>query len=421
MASDYSAARQEFVDRINAGVSLTIPFMQKRVNLGKDAINKNTRSNGVIEVYVPAGGTGDTEQLTGPNGPIANALDRTNDTQRGNSSYYKVSCYAHNGWELVNHGALEDIFQIGEITPNIVRPRINHLVQNIEKDLVGRNWTRAAGACVSATADFGVLSKSMAYLEAIKSTGSWTGFMSPLLKSLLSTASMREKFDLPDDIMKEMYRRNSIGIYANADWVNEAFMPMFKQGAALSTANTGVKVAAAVSTQGADQIQLTGLSTGPIKKGTTFTIEGVYDVSTAGLQMDWLKVFVVQEDATDTEGAATVKVLPIYFNDNTKGYQNTVFVDGSAIAAQSAVTGLCDSGATYYTALIKEDEAFNWTPFELPDVEGCNNTTTTTEEMSVQLASGGNLLKRYNSMRLDCAYFGDIVDPRACRLIYVKA
>ena len=96
-------------------------------------------------------------------------------------------------------------------------------------------------------------------------------------------------------------------------------------------------------------------------------------------------------------------------------------VDGSAIAAQSAVTGLCDSGATYYTALIKEDEAFNWTPFELPDVEGCNNTTTTTEEMSVQLASGGNLLKRYNSMRLDCAYFGDIVDPRACRLIYVKA
>lgn len=421
MASDYSAARQEFVDRINAGVSLNVPFMQKRVNLGKDAINKNTRSNGVIDVYVPAGGTGDTEQLTGPNGPINGALDRTNDTERGNSSYYKISCYAHNAWELVNHGALEDIFQIGEITPNIVKPRINHLVQNIEKDLLQRNWTRAAGVCVSATADFGVLSKSMAYLEAIKATGSWTGFMSPLMKSLLSTASMREKFDLPDDIMKEMYRRNSIGIYANADWVNEAFMPMFTQGAALSAADTGVAVNGAVSTQGATEITIDGLEAGTIKKGTPFTIEGIYDVSTAGIKMDWLKTFVVQEDATVTEGAATVKVLPIYFNDNTKGYQNTVFAEDSKIPDNAVVTGLCESGATYYTSFIKEDEAFNWTPFELPDVEGCNNTTTTTEEMSVQLASGGNLLKRYNSMRLDCAYFGDIVDPRACRLIYVKA
>ena len=90
------------------------------------------------------------------------------------------------------------------------------------------------------------------------------------------------------------------------------------------------------------------------------------------------------------------------------------------IPATAVVHGLCAASSTYYTAFIKEDEALNFTPFELPDVEGCTNTTTSTEDLTVQLCSGGALLTRQNSMRLDCPYFGDIVDPRACRLVMVK-
>lgn len=427
MASDYSAARQEFVDKINAGVSLGIPFIQKRVNLGKNAINEESRSNGVITLFVPAGGTGGVEALTDGNGPIANALDRTNDTDKANSSYYKVECHAHNGWELVQRTALEKIFQIGKIRENIVQPRINHMVHSINRDLVTRNVFKAGGVCIAGSSELGFIAmdKAIATLESVKATGSWTGFVSPLLKSRLGTGAAKKNggFDVPDEVLKDIYGKRSIGVFAGTDWVNEPFLPKFKTGAlnATDTASNDVKVSAAVRKQGATEIAISGLTSGTIKAGTPFTIEGVYDVTITGLKMDWLKTFVVQNDvAVESSGATTVEVLPIYFNDDTKGYQNNVFVAGSEISANAVVKGLAVANGSYDIAFIKEDEAFNWTPFSLEDVDGAVNTTSETEDISVQLVSGGNLLKRTNMMRLDSPYFGDIVDPRLCRLVYVQ-
>lgn len=426
MASNYDAARQEFVDRINAGVSLAVPFIQKRVNLGKEVLTEDSRSHGVINLFVPAGGTGGVEELSNQNGIVNTALDRTSDEAqgKGSASYYEVKCYAHNAWELISYTALEAMFKIGKIRDNVIQPRINHLCQDVERDLVARNAFRAGGAVVadSSTIGFIAMDKAMAMLQSIKSTGSWTGYMSPMLKSQLGTSAALKNggFDVPDEILRGMYGKQSIGIFAGADWVNEPFMPKFATGA-LSAEASGVQVSAEVSEQGASSIVLKGLSsTGSIPKGTPFTIEGVYDVSTAGLKMDWLKVFVAQEDATISSGTATVKVLPVYFNDDSKGYANNVFVDGSKISANAVVKGLCAAGKKYNLALIKEDESFNWTPFELPEVDGCTNTTSATEDISVQLVSGGSLLTRKNQMRLDSPYFGDIVDPRACRLVYVQ-
>lgn len=428
MASDYSEARQEFVDRINAGAALGIPFIQKRVNLGKKALNEDARSNGIINLFVPAGGTGGIEQLTGENGPVEGALDRTNDQNRGNASYYEVKCYARNAWELFNHGVLEKMFQIGNLDKNVIQGRINHMVQGIEKDLVTRNWTRAGGAVVAGSTEFGfvAMDKSMAMLQTIKATGAWTGYMSPLFKSKLSTEAAKKNggFDVPDDIQRQMYGRHGIGVFAGADWVNEAFMPEYSAGAlnSTTTASTAITVKTAVSEQGATQITLAGVTaSGSVPKGTPFTVEGVYDVSTGGHAMPWLKTFIVQEDAVaNGSGDVTVKVLPIYFNDVTKGYQNNVYVSGSEIPASAVVKSSVDASTTYYVALLKEDSAFNWTPFELDDVQGCENTTSATEDITVQLVSGGDFLKRANKMRFDSPYFGDIVDPRACRVIFYK-
>lgn len=430
MASDYSAARQEFVDRINAGAALGIPFIQKRVNLGKRALNEDARSNGIIQLYVPAGGTGGVGAITNASGPIANALDLTSFASggKGAASYYKVECYAQNAFEYYNHGALEKMFQIGNLDKNIIEGRINHMVQGIEKDLVTRNWTKAGGACVAGTTEHGfvAMDKASAMLQTIKAEGSWTGYMSPLMKSKLSTSAAMKNggFDVPDDILRQMYGRHAIGVYGGSDWVNEAFMPEYTSGVinSTTTSGTGVKVKTAVSTQGAYQITLKGVTaSGSVPKGTPFTIEGVYDVSTGGHAMPWLKTFVTQADATaDGSGDVTLTVLPIYFNDDTKGYQNNVYVSGSAIAENAVVKSAVDASTTYFVALLKEDSAFNWTPFELPDVENCKNTTSSTEDITVQLVSGGDMLKRTNQMRFDSPYFGDIVDPLACRLVYYK-
>lgn len=431
MASDYSAARQEFVDRINAGASLGIPFIQKRVNLGKRVLNEEARSNGIIHLYVPAGGTGGVEQLTNDSGPIAGALDRSSDFTNGkdNASYYEVKCFSHNGYELYSHTVLQKMFQIGNLDKNIIKGRINHMVQGIEKDLVNRNWTRAGGAVVAGSTEIGfvAMDKAMAMLQTVKSEGSWTGYMSPLFKSKLSTTAAQKNggFDVPDDILRQLYSRHAIGVFAGADWVNEAFMPEFTSGDLNVTDDTNAKVKTAINStnnQGVSQIALKGItSSGTVPKGTPFTIEGVYDVSTGGHAMPFLKVFIVQENAVaDGSGNVTVKVMPIYFNDDTQGYQNNIYVSGSEIPENAVVTALVEKNTSYYTAIIKEDSAFNWTPFELDDVEGCTNTTSSTDDITVQLVSGGSLEKRKNKMRLDSAYFGDIVDERACRLVFYK-
>lgn len=432
MASDYSAARQEFVDRLNASVSLNIPWLQKKVNIGKNALNEDARSQGILHLYVPAGGTGDVAQLSNANGPISGALDRTSDFSGGkdNASYYKLDVYCRNAWEIFSHTTLEKMFQTGNIDKNILEGRKNHMVQNINKDLVTRSWTRAGGACVAGSTELGfvAMSKAMAMLQTIKADGNWTGYLSPLFKSKLATEAAKKNggFDVPDDVLKSMYGRGSIGVYDGADWVNEPFMPELSVGA-LNTTDTasGITVKSDVTTQGADEIVITGFSaSGTVKKGTVFTVEGVYDVTTGGLAAPFLKQFVVQEDAASaadsTKYKYTLKVLPMYFNDDTKGYRPTVYNSSSKIPATAVVKGLLDASTTYYVGYLKEDSAFNWTPFELQDVEGYNNTTSSTEDITIQLVSGGELKTRKNAMRFDAPYFGDIVDPRACRLVYYK-
>lgn len=439
MASDYSAARQEFVDRLNASVSLNIPWLQKKVNIGKKALNEDARTQGILHLYVPAGGTGDVEQLSNASGPISGALDRTSDFAAGkdNASYYKLDVYCRNAWEIFSHTTLEAMFQTGNIDKNILEGRKNHLVQNINKDLITRGWTRAGGACVASSTELGfvAMSKAISMLQTVKQDGSWTGYLAPLFKSKLTTESAKKNggFDVPDDVLKSMYGRGSIGVYDGTDWVNEPFMPEMTPGALNTTDSaSGITVkadvttqGADVTTQGADEIVITGFSaSGTVKKGTVFTVEGVYDVTTGGLAAPFLKVFVVQEDATavadSTKYKYTLKVLPMYFNDDTKGYRPTVYNSDSKIPAEAQVKGLLEAGATYYVGYLKEDSAFNWTPFELPDVENYTNTTSSTEDITIQLVSGGELKTRKNAMRFDAPYFGDIVDTRACRLIYYK-
>lgn len=428
MASNYAAARQKFVDMINAGATLGIPFIQKKVNVGKKFITEESRSSGIIHIGMGAGGTGGVESLTDAvsGGPSSGALDRTTDAAngKGSASYQDEAFYAKNGWEYLERTPLEKIFEIGNIDENIIRPRVAHLCQNVEKDLVTRNFTRAGGATVSSVIAFGALGKAMSMLETIKSIGNWTGFMSPMLKSILCNSALDKSngMDVPDNILKEMYGKYAMGIYSNAEWVNEPFMPRFAAGMLNTTdgANDALSVKTEVSTQGASSIVITGFSSsGTIKKGTPFSIKGVYDVSSAGLKMEWEKVFIAQEDAAVSGGDATVKVLPIYFNDDSKGYRNNLFADSSKIASGAKIIPLIAANKHYDLAFLKEDEALNWTPFELEDVEGCKNTTTSTDDLTVQLCSGGSLLTRKNSMRLDCPYFGDIVNPQSCRLIFV--
>lgn len=421
---DLSAARQELVDRLNAKISTTIPFIQKRVNLGRGQVTKQNREHGIMEFYVPASGNAKVGQVSYPVGtsPYPDALNLSGRSRK--SSFYKKTCYAQNASDILEYSSFEEIFALDDVKKDFIIPRGERMANEIEKDLVERNCFKAGGAIVSATADFLALSKASAELKSIKALGNWTGYLSPMLESYLSTSPLRMAFRAPDKRIEDMYGKASIGYYANVEWVEEPFMPVFTSGDAFGS---GAKIKTAVSTQGATQVVVTGLTASTaIKKGTPITIAGVYEVTMSGVKQSYLKKFIIQEDATaDANGDATITLLPIYFN-GPDGYTNNVWVEGVGnpvvygIAANAKVTMLVDASTDYYIGLVRDSDAFNWTPFEWPELLALENYTTSTDELTVQIAGGANIEGRTNVIRMDVPYFGDIVDERAVRTLYVK-
>ena len=421
---DLSAARQELVDRLNAKISTTIPFIQKRVNLGRGQVTKANREHGIMEFYVPASGNAQVGQVSYPVGtsPYPDALNLSGRSRK--SSFYKKTCYAQNASDILEYSSFEEIFALDDVKKDFIIPRGERMANEIEKNIVERNCFKAGGAIVSATADFLALSKASAELKSIKALGDWTGYLSPMLESYLSTSPLRMAFRAPDKRIEEMYGKASIGYYANVDWVEEPFMPVFTSGDALGSS---AKIKAAVSTQGATQVVITGLTASTaIKKGTPITIDGVYEVTMSGVKQSYLKKFIIQEDATaDANGDATVTLLPIYFN-GPDGYTNNVWVAPVGtpavygISANAAVKMLVDASTDYYIGLVRDSEAFNWTPFEWPELLALENYTTSTDELTIQIAGGANIEGRTNVIRMDVPFFGDIVDERAVRTLYVK-
>lgn len=418
---NFESAKQEFVDRLNAKVSTSIPFMKKHVNLGRNAVIKGNRSNAIIQLYVPASGNASVSTVSGPNASTS-ALDLTGRSRT--SSFYKIECYAQNASDVLQYSGFEEIFNLEDVKKDLIIPRGQRLANEIERDLVTRNWHRSGGAIISSSASFAALAMTMGILQSIKATGDFTGFIPPMLQSLLANSSTNGSiYFLPNPIVDEMYRKASIGVFHNCSWVNEPFMPEITFGSAWS----GVTVATDITDSGTSTIYLDGLPSGDtIYAGTPFYIDGVYDVTVSGVKLKSLKKwFIVQEDLTATGSKDAVSVLPIYFNGDD-GYMNNLWVDADSdgaykIASGTAVTCGLTEGHTYYTGVVRDADAFNWTPFEWPNVHALDNATSSTGELTIQTVMGGDILDRSNVMRLDVAYFGDIVDPRAVRTIYVDA
>ena len=416
---NYDAAKQEFVDRLNAKVSTSIPFIQKRVNLGKGQIVKGSRSNAIIQLYVPAAGNASVATVSGPNASDS-ALDLTDRSRV--SSFYKVECYAQNASDILQYSGFEEIFKLDDVKRDLIIPRGQRIANEIERDLVERNWFRSGGAVISSTASFAALAQVSAILQSVKAVGDFTGYISPMLQSLLANSVTNGSvYFLPNEIVNKMYGKASIGVFHNCTWVNEPFMPELTFGSAWS----GVTVSTDITDSGTSTIYLEGLPAGDtIYAGTPFYIDGVYDVTISGVKQGNLKKwFIVQETITATGIKDAVTVVPIYFNGDD-GYMNNLWVaaddDGAyKIASGTAVTCGLTEGHTYYTGLVRDTDAFNWTPFEWPDVHALDNTKSVTDELTIQVVTGGEILDRSNVMRLDVPYFGDIVDTRAVRTLYI--
>ena len=420
---------QSFNDRITAAVLDASSFIKESKNWAKDLFKKGSRSGTSAMLYFNGMGSTETSDNIEGNDDSGNAAMSIS-SMSGDVKQYAVPLKLGNAKGKFTWTEVEERFKMGSLDEDIVKPTANALAEKIVKKVINNAYLRSTGVVVAAkdagtgqSGSFLALASAIASLRKMRTGMTLVGHLDSDTMGYLSSLPVTSgvgHFDAVSEKLAEMYGEAAIGTFHRCPFIDEPFMPIITTGAA---PGSGCRVNGQITqsdiTDGADtmEIAIDGIASGvsTIKAGSAFTIANVNRCTGAGTPLlNTPYTFVVQEDATVTSNAATLKVLPVYFTG--LGYIPTVSVD--KIADDAVITWLTGANKTYAVGIIRAREALNWTPVEMSDIEGCKNATTTVPTMSFHSAYDGDIDDASNKGRLDVIFNGKIVDPRLVRTIY---
>lgn len=317
--------------------------------------------------------------------------------------------------------ALERVTSVDDFDKEIVQPRAVNYGETVNETVIDKAYTVAgiAQTVALSSLDFNALATTAGKLRENRATN-LVGYMSPTVAAKLGSKGANGSF-LPPAICEPMYKDSQIGRFANVQW-KESKMPVFK----VSTANvmaddwvidtSGVDGAAGTILIDDGSSQKTISTSTVIKKGSVFTIAGVYAKDVLGKNTTNLKAFVVQEDATGKDtGKITLKVGA--FSDT--GAHANVSVMPKATDVPVPVN--CGAAKTYSVVFVFEKGNIEYDPvelntagFESVSVSGIDSKIKTTALVSGDI---NTLTAKY---RIDSAFVTGGIDDRRAALLFVE-
>lgn len=317
--------------------------------------------------------------------------------------------------------ALERVTNVDDFDKEIVQPRAVNYGETINETIIDKAYTVAGIAQTAAlsTLNFDDLATTAGKLRENRATN-LVGYMSPTVAAKLGSKGANGSF-LPPAILEPMYKDSQIGRFANVQW-KESKMPVFTVATANVMASDWV-----IDTDGVDGTAGTikiddGTSTSTIttstiiKKGSVFTIAGVYAKDVLGKNTTNLKAFVVQEDATGTSGGKiTLKVGAF---SNTGAHAN---VSVMPVATNVPVPVNCGAAKRYSVVFVFEKGnieydavELNTAGFESVSVSGIDSKIKTTALVDGDI---NTLTAKY---RIDSAFVTGGIDDRRAALLFVE-
>lgn len=316
--------------------------------------------------------------------------------------------------------ALERVTSVDDFDKEIVQPRAVNYGETVNETVIDKAYTVAgiAQTAALATLDFDALATTAGKLRENRATN-LVGYMSPTVAAKLGSKGANGSF-LPPAILEPMYKDSQIGRFANVQW-KESKMPVFKVNAANVMDDAWV-----IDTAGVDGAAGTILiddasgetisASTVIKKGSVFTIAGVYAKDVLGKNTTNLKAFVVQEDAT---GASTGKItLKVGAFSHTGAHAN---VSVMPKATDVPVPVNCGAVGTYSVVFVFEKGNIEYDPvelntagFESVSVSGIDSKIKTTALVSGDIDT---LTAKY---RIDSAFVTGGIDDRRAALLFVS-
>lgn len=311
------------------------------------------------------------EVTTGPALP-AN-LDYTSGVRALTLHQYKV------GFE----GTLpERDLDLVDYTEEVIKPYAQSLASQVEELALKDSMAVAnqavvvnavrSGSRISGLAEVQKLRRSVNMIRANRSLGARFGQINPLM--LDEVTDVRERF-LPPDIARSMWVDAEIGAMGGAKWLANANCAPHVAGTladALEDDGTNKRVFTVDATlaEGATALTIAVDSSGTgtlvegetVKKGDVFYVDGCYTVDIFGKAGNAPKAFTVIEDYTvtsadETAGKFTVKIAPVYTNDEANGGSKALCNVSALPAAGAMVKKLFSAEKSYATGLVYDRDS----------------------------------------------------------------
>lgn len=316
---------------------------------------------------------------------------------------------------------LERVTNVDDFDKEIVQPRCVNYGETINETIIDKAYTVAG---IAQTADlsslsFDDLATTAGKLRENRATN-LVGYMSPTVAAKLGSKGANGSF-LPPAILEPMYKDSQIGRFANVQW-KESKMPVFTVAAAnvmndkWAIVTNGVDGTAGTITldKGTDSTAITASNV--IKKGSVFTIAGVYAKDVLGKNTTNLKAFVVQEDAKGTSGGTITLKVGAFSNTGAHANVSTMPAD-----ANVPVPVNCGAAKTYSVVFVFEKGnieydavELNTAGFESVTVSGIDSKIKTTALVSGDI---NTLTAKY---RIDSAFVTGGIDDRRAALLFVS-
>ena len=312
--------------------------------------------------------------------------------------------------------------KISQLSERVIKPAMVQLANQVDTDLMALysdipSWVGTPGQKIDSYADFAKGPERMD--EYANPADGRKSVLSPsdhwgLLGS--QTALYIQ------DAAKGAYRKGSLGEIGGVDTYMSQNVPVHTVGVATGTpkidgANQNVTYASVkdTGTQTLVTKGWTNSTTGILKKGDVFTIDGVYAVNpVTKAKLAFLKQFVVKADADSgaTTGPATLTISPPIIKDGA--FQNV-----SAAPADSAnITVLGTGGTGYRQNMVFNSKAFALVSVPLVSPPGAVDVSRQTYKgTSVRVIPVYDGVNDVSSWRLDILYGVKTIDPRLAHRI----
>jgi hypothetical protein len=306
--------------------------------------------------------------------------------------------------------------QLKSCINRIVKPAVESIAQNVEQRMLEKatdatfNLVGTAGSTVFEPDVILSAREKMNKYLAPKDDNRF--FLHDSTAGRSAVGARKGLFQSSDAISKQ-YKRGLVGIADGYTWLENELLNQHTNGN-----DVAFEVRTTVATEGQATLVVEGLTTttGTVKKGTVFTIAGVYAVHPITKTVyPFLQQFVATADKTaDASGYATLEVSPAFYTAASDGLQNI-----DAFPVDEAEITVVGSASTTYT----QNLAFHQDAFQMVSVPLIMPTKAevaaqyTHEGITVALIRDFDVIKRRMITRLD--FLGGIHAPRpewACRI-----